>query len=201
MMVDKSRQILIEGIDLVGKSTLSEMISVELGVKLFRNSWVSQNEFFDRAKKLLNLNSKSKKGGDLLIKAIIYEISAFPELTSFLMDSSTYFRSLAYHEAIKNYELVDKLLSILDIYPRFDNVVLVRADLNIRKKRLYNRIDNNLKFNKTDIIVENNPILSRDMEISMEKFIKLSYSNYVIIDTTQEDIEKSFLELKNKLGV
>lgn len=141
------QMILLEGLDLAGKSTLSRGLlkyfeSQGLEVRYSRNALVSNNPIALRADELRREKDAGlMETGALFLAAHLYdsiEFSLPPPGTVHLQDSS-WLRTLAYH-TLNNTRWIPTLVRTCSVYqPNFNAVLYLTAGLEARKERVLQR--------------------------------------------------------------
>jgi len=192
----KEKIILFEGTDLTGKSTITKVMAEKYDLQLRRNSWLISNPIFDKAKECLKIDAFSEAGRKLLIDALKYEIDNYQLEKDTLQDSSTLFRAMAYHYGLDNKRMLDELVKIGDLYPKFDKVYLLSADMNAKLERLKSRKLKGLD-DKTDRLVESDPDLTIKMASGLKLYLLEFYNDIIEIDTSGLTIEEALSKVEN----
>lgn len=139
--------ILIEGLDLAGKSTLVRQLVVELEglgwcVRCSRNALIVDNPIamvadIERKKDNVCLNKTML----LFLSSHLYDAHKFkkpPTNTVHLQDSS-WLRTVAFNVVRGNTEFLSLLEVVITLQPTFDLVIYLTADIESRKKRVLER--------------------------------------------------------------
>jgi thymidylate kinase len=138
-------KILIEGLDLAGKSTASRAILAEFKPRptLRHNALTENNEIYtlaDTMRRARTMNSAVL--GPLYLAAIELDLQRYaPAEGNVLQDSTIILRSLAYYRA----RGMEKLAAGFEVYladkrhPTFDRAVVLTAGIEVRRQRLKKR--------------------------------------------------------------
>ena len=157
----------VEGMDLSGKSSVSEVLSKRYGGELRRNSLAIANRLYTEADDLrLEGLINSTDLGHLYVRALEHDLTlARPPERMRIQDSTILLRSLAYHGAKQSREVVAGLMQLLPRHPRFGLTVVLTASMDVREKRLQLRRENAPEtVADEDLMVERNPKLFQEME-------------------------------------
>jgi hypothetical protein len=109
---------------------------------------------------------------------------AYP-IQNTIQDSTVLLRSLSYHSACGNNQLVEKLKSLISIHPKFSKSIVLTASIEARKYRLELRKQQNPdEVANDDLLILTNP----DLFISMENYLidfTMEYFNAAVLDTSE----------------
>jgi len=141
------RIILIEGLDLAGKSTLVRNLQAELTrrgvpVRVSRNALCPENPIAALADQVRrDPHAGLVETGSLFLAAHLWDARRFtppPDGTVHLQDSC-WLRTLAYHTWKGTPAIPDQLSGAAGCFPRFDVVVFLTAEIGERRRRLAQR--------------------------------------------------------------
>jgi thymidylate kinase len=141
------RIILIEGLDLAGKSTLVRNLQVELTrrgipVRVSRNALCPDNPIAPVADALRrDPGAGLLETGGLFLASHLWDARNFeppPEEVIHIQDSC-WLRTLAYHTFHETPRIPELLSAAVASFPRFDAAVFLTADLVERRRRLEQR--------------------------------------------------------------
>jgi thymidylate kinase len=141
------RVVLIEGLDLAGKSTLVENLRRELTrrgipVRVSRNALCRDNPIAALADQVRrDPHAGLVETGALFLAAHLWDARHFtapPDSTVHLQDSC-WLRTLAYHTFRETPAIPEQLARAARYFPRFDLAVLLTAGVAERKRRLVQR--------------------------------------------------------------
>lgn len=141
------RVVLIEGLDLAGKSTLVGNLQVELTrrgipVRLSRNALCPDNSVAALADQMRrDPQAGLMETGSLFLAAHLWDARHFtppPDDTVHLQDSC-WLRTLAYHTWRDTPAIPDQLARAGRSFPRFDAAVFLTAGIEERRRRLAQR--------------------------------------------------------------
>jgi len=189
--------VLIEGVDLSGKSSVVKLLSSG------SRKWQTRHSsLLDRANPLYEIaRSISNKGmggtdgrkctGYLYSSVLAYDLEMFVHPTvDTVQDSTILLRSLAFHDAAGDHAVVKTLEQYACRHTRFDSVFVLTASLDERKRRLRKRINNSEgRVTVNDQLLYTNPEFFARMEECLIKHAYAVFDNVVTIDTSNKDIE------------
>jgi thymidylate kinase len=141
------RVLLIEGLDLAGKSTLVRNLQVELTrrgvpVRVSRNALCPDNPIAALADELRrDPHAGLIETGALFLAAHLWDARHFsppPDGTVHLQDSC-WLRTLAYHSWKDTPAIAEQLARAARCFPRFDAAVFLTAGIEERRRRLAQR--------------------------------------------------------------
>lgn len=142
------RLILIEGLDLAGKSTVTRLLAERLrrdGVKvqLHRNSLCPDNPLARVADWLRRDPERDPlEAGALFLASHLWDVRHFQPPERVHLQDSWWLRSLAFERILGRPEVVRLMEDSLDRRIRFDAIVYLTATLAVRRERLRSRRDN-----------------------------------------------------------
>jgi thymidylate kinase len=146
-MHPEDRIVLVEGLDLAGKTTLCEGLvqkleAIGLVVVLSKNNLLGQNAVGTRAKKYaLGTPVTNLETGALFLASHFYDTTLFKmplEGMVHLQDSS-WLRTVSHH-SMHGTPVVPELAEVLfDAHPKFGTVIYLTADIEVRKQRVLER--------------------------------------------------------------
>jgi thymidylate kinase len=120
----------LEGMDLAGKSTVSQHLASALSdCRVRRNSLVAANPVYDLADRLRKEGSVGEVAlGQLYVAALAVDLEQYrPPQETVIQDSTLLLRSLAYHTAAGNPSVSEALKAMLPQHPRFSRSVVLTA--------------------------------------------------------------------------
>jgi len=178
----------IEGMDLVGKTTIANELS-----KRLPGRWIIRQKCLVDNNPIYLLTEKLRKEqmytdeviGFLYTIALLGTLQNFKRpITPTIQESTILLRSLSYHKAKGHQTIVEILLQkIAPFHPRFDFSVVLTSDINVRKERLKHRT----QIGEHDLLIHRAP----DFAVLMETYL-LEYStklfNSIVIDTTNYSV-------------
>jgi thymidylate kinase len=130
----------IEGMDLAGKKSATKALSTALGndCKTRRNTLQQKSQFHRIVDDIRIKDSLGEKElGLLYCKVLEDDLRKFEYPTqNTIQDSTVLLRSLSYHSACENRDLVNEFKQLLPLHPKFTKSVILTADLDSRLKRL-----------------------------------------------------------------
>lgn len=160
--------VLIEGLDLAGKSTLVNFLREYLTkyyskVRYSRNSLVEQNPFADfadteRKKPEIPINETCS----LFISAHLFDASHFvaPKLGEIHLQDSSWLRTLAFNIIRENMKFLPLLHIVASYQPSFDLILYLTANIETRQKRVLQREFKSPEQNDhSDYLVQSDPDL------------------------------------------
>ena len=186
------RVILIEGLDLAGKSTLVLNLQKELTrrgipVRVSRNALCPDNPIATLADQLRRYpNAGLIEMGALFLAAHLWDARNFtppPDGTVHLQDSC-WLRTLAYHSWQDTPAIPEQLARAARYFPRFDGAVFLTAGIQERQRRLAQREQDQPGSNDAnDHLVQSDPQGYSRLEQLLWQLTHL-YTNATRIETT-----------------
>jgi thymidylate kinase len=184
----------IEGMDLAGKTSATKALSMILGnnCKTRRNTLQEKSQFHKIIDDLRIKDGLGEKElGLLYCKVLEDDLRKFEYPTqNTIQDSTVLLRSLSYHSAYENWDLVDEFKQLLPLHPKFTKSMVLTADLDSRLKRLEMRkAMNPEEIAKDDLMIITDP----NRFFLMEKYlIEYSQTHFdaKVIDTSDLDKER-----------
>jgi cytidylate kinase len=140
--------------------------------------------------------------GLLYLKVLEDDIRNFvkPE-KNIIQDSTILLRSLSYHITMGNEDIVEGLLKLIEIHPKFTKSVLLTASIEKRQERLLQRQkDNPEEVAPDDLLVVEKPNLFMEMEANLIKY-STTYFNSLVIDTTQLSKKEVALAVTQEMAI
>lgn len=146
-MHPEDRMVLVEGLDLAGKTTLCEGLvqklkAIGLVVVLSKNNLLGQNAVGTRAKEYaLGTPVTNLETGALFLASHFYDTALFkmpPEGTVHLQDSS-WLRTVSHHSMHRTPVIPELAEALFDAHPKFGTVIYLTADIEVRKRRVLER--------------------------------------------------------------
>lgn len=195
--------ILLEGMDLSGKSTvLSEL------KKLF--NWNSNHLSLSENKLMYSIVNRISKSGNyskaeigyLYVAVLNMEIGNFtwPSSPTF-QDSCVLLRALAHHTAYQNKDIVFMLEKIAETHPKFSESYLFTASIKERIRRLNKRQSQDpTKNDNTDRLILNNPELFVEMEKAIIMYSK-KYFNANVIDSDEITTDEIVQSIRKRIDI
>lgn len=186
---EKPLYVHFDGLDLAGKST-----AVELFVKKTGGKWKIRTNTIIDTNPITDLANRLKKGtkvynqevlGYLYAVALMADVREFrwPEVDT-VQDSATLLRSLAYHSAMGNSDVVGLLMKLIPQHPKFDASFILTASIETRLGRL--KVRERLhpeQISPGDKLVLKNPEVLLKMDVSLID-IGEKYFGSAVIDTS-----------------
>lgn len=179
----------IEGMDLAGKSTVSNKIANNSVLE-----WVINDKKLNQSNQLYDWAlEQGKKGiyssdtlGYLYLAALMEDLRTFKHETNIIQDSTLLLRSLNYYKTLgKNDDLVRAFASLATKHPKPNKSFYLTADINTRRSRLENRIlSAPKKITKIDMLIKNDAKKFIWVDKSLMD-LSVKYFNSYIIDTSK----------------
>jgi hypothetical protein len=139
--------ILVEGMDLAGKSTVVTGLRQELersgAVRLCRNALCPDNPLALAAELGCDEDHSPLEGACAFIAAHLWDARHFVPFEGVHLQDSCWLRTLAWEETEGSPELARLLRSAVASFPAFDLAVFLTADLSTRRRRHATRAHNN----------------------------------------------------------
>lgn len=181
--------LLVEGMDLAGKSTLNRKLVEDGLFKEKRHNSICEsghNEIYLFTDKLrLTRNYTPEILGPMYVSALLEDIRNFsyPKVPT-VQDSTIILRSLAFNKVMGIKSVVRSLEEVAEKHPKFSRAVLLTADIKTRQKRLQMRINEAPEtVAEDDLMVLKKPEKFIAMEQYLVSFGK-KYFHTKVIDTT-----------------
>ena len=185
--------ILIEGLDLAGKSTLvrnlrDEMTRRGIPVRVSRNALCPENPIAPVADALRrDPEAGLLETGALFMASHMWDARHFrrPPVGMVHIQDSCWLRTLAYHTMHETPGISAQLAAVAVGFPRFDATVFLTAGLEERVKRLWQREEERPGSNDADDHLVN---VAPDFFLNVEKCLldyAIAYTEAAAIDTTQ----------------
>jgi thymidylate kinase len=204
------RVILVEGLDLAGKSTLVRNLEAELTrrglpVRVRRNALCSDNPIAPVADALRrDPNAGLLETGALFLASHLWDARNFqppPNRMTHIQDSC-WLRTLAYHRAMGTPFVPDLLCSVAEGFPMFDLALFLSADITTRQRRLLVRENEQPGSNDIgDHLVNHRPdfflSLERQLQHELCKLTSAVLINTTFLDPT-EVVTIALTELETK---
>lgn len=179
----------IEGMDLAGKSTVSNKIADKSVLE-----WVINDKKLNQSNPLYDFAlEQGKKNiynsdimGYLYLAALMEDLRTFKHETNIIQDSTLLLRSLNYYKTLgKNDDLVHAFASLVSKHPKPNKSFYLTADINTRRNRLENRIlSTPKKITTIDMLIKNDPKKFMWVDKSLMD-LSVNYFNSYIIDTSK----------------
>lgn len=210
---DKGPVVLVEGLDLAGKSTLASFLKKRLAehypvVRYSRNAMTDGNDFAAFAdKQRKNPDVPLSETCPLFMAAHLYDALQFksPEPNAVHLQDSSWLRTLAFNRVRDNQTFLPLLERIARVQPKFDLSLYLTASIAVRQKRVVQREGEEASENDhSDYLVYSDPDLFRRND-EMLLLTTQSYCDCVeVIDTSelsQEDVQKAAMSALRKYGI
>ncbi len=185
--------VLIEGLDLAGKSTLVHNLQVELArrqmpVRVSRNALCTNNPIAPIADAIRrDAGAGLIETGALFVAAHLWDARHFeppPSGTIHLQDSC-WLRTLAYHTVRGTPGIPDLLRRSIPSFPRFDAAIFLTANINERRGRLGERDRESPGTNdRDDQAVLCNPAAFLHHETTL-RLLAVAHFDAMVVDTTR----------------
>ena len=179
----------IEGMDLAGKSTVSNKIADKSVLE-----WVINDKKLNQSNPLydfaLEQGEKNIYNSDIMgylyLVALMEDLRTFKHETNIIQDSTLLLRSLNYYKTLgKNDDLVRAFASLVSKHPKPNKSFYLTADINTRRNRLENRIlSTPKKITTIDMLIKNDPKKFIWLDKSLMD-LSVNYFNSYIIDTSK----------------
>jgi thymidylate kinase len=182
--------ILIEGVDLSGKSSIRKYLNrndILWGKR--HMSLLKFNALYEMARSI------PKNGaewiGYLYEGALVYDLDAFEKPDgNTIQDSTILLRSLAYHKAAGFEDVVARFERLAERHPSFDAVFVLTASVEARMQRLNERISRTgSRITRNDRLIVTNTDFFVRMDKLLIEYTKKFYPNAIVMDTSNMDIE------------
>jgi len=190
--MDKGCMMLVEGLDLAGKSTLTKSLVTELikqgkEVSYARNAFVPHNPIAQKADMLRRQDHISlQETGGLFLAAHLYDALVFeyPKPDAYHIQDSCWLRTLAYNTMYETRFIPELVSACHQFQPKFDIVIYLTASDKARRERVLKRALESEENDTADYLSWINPTkLRKNDEILFEQTIKF-YPQTRKIDTT-----------------
>ena len=182
----------IEGMDLAGKSTTSEIFAQISEIEwIVRDKRLTQdNPIYDFA---LGLSKKegvsSETLGYMYLAALIQDIKFFKLDSNIIQDSTILLRSLNYYKSVYlNNELVQAFSKLIQQHPTPNKSFYLTADICSRRQRLAQRIKiAPEKLTSMDLLIQNDPNKFIHIDESLQE-LSVKIFNSEVIDTSKMSV-------------
>lgn len=189
---NRGTMVLIEGLDLAGKSTLTKNLIQQLKNKNYKisyskNALVPNNPIAAKADILRKEpNAGLLESGSLFLASHLYDIKTFkypPKNTIHIQDSS-WLRTISYH-LLNDTRWIAGFVKEISIYqPKFDVVVYLTASTQLRRERVLQREKESGENDKADYMSWFNPVqVEKHDKLLFEQTLEY-YPHAYKIDTT-----------------
>ncbi|MDW8244803.1 MAG: AAA family ATPase [Thermogemmata sp.] len=178
--------ILLEGLDLAGKSTVCRLLKSHVSGEwhVRRNALVANNPVCELADRLRREGEGEEMVGWLYYTALLFDLEHFCRPTeNTIQDSTILLRSLAFHKVRGTPHLVERFEALVEQHPRFDYAFVLVADHQTRLERLAKRRRENLS--PEDLLVKDNPQRFYAMEQVIIEYAT-RYLKAIKLDTSGE---------------
>lgn len=187
--------ILIEGLDLAGKTTLTKsvmsVLSEHYRVKYSRNTLVLGNPVDVKAQQWRREPGADLRGtGSLFLAAHYRDANTFhyPKVGKMHIQESSWLRTLAFHSLNNPDQWIPGLVEDAAMcQPQFDVVVYLTAGIEVRQARVLQREKESPGENdEADYLPVRNPEKFKKMDQLLERFTKENHPNalFIRVDTT-----------------
>lgn len=190
-MVERAKYIHFDGMDLAGKTTARRNFVQSTGKewRIRHNRITPENPIHDLADSMRYDQESiydAEVLGNLYVAALVGDIKTFqwPEEDT-IQDSTILLRSLAFHTAKGTPRLREILLDLAEDHPMFNASFVLTASIEVRKRRLDSRIENQPdELSEDDFLVARKPELFVAMEDCLIDMSKQIFNSRVI-DTSE----------------
>lgn len=203
--------ILIEGLDLAGKSTLCEGLAVRfkehgLQVVLAKNNLLGENVVGKRAKRYaVGAHTTTLETGALFLASHLYDTTMFtpPEEGVVHLQDSCWLRTISYN-LMRETPIIPELADALfDAHPRFGTVIYLTANIEVRKRRVQERESKHPGTNTPgDFMSYTDPEFVMRHDRKLLETVRRFYPGVDVIDTSameaEETIEAGWRILQSK---
>lgn len=181
--------LLIEGVDLAGKSTIVKKLAEKKDLKVNHSSLTPPNPILNIAKEIDK--DGSEWIGHLYVEALKWDLDHFTKpKEDTIQDSTILLRSLAYNTAANYSDVTNKLESMAFKHPLFDKVFILTASLEARVNRLRKRMENHPhRVTVNDLKIIRDPQFFVKMEEAMIRYATFFFKP-IIIDTTNKSVSE-----------
>jgi thymidylate kinase len=192
----------VEGMDLVGKSTVTKQLAAVTGAEVRHNCLVPGNPVYAVADKLRRANEVTAEVlGPLYVSALMYDLDRLqPPTGRQVQDSTIVLRSIAFNEVFGARFVVRELLEQIPRHPRFGRTILLTATIDARKSRLdERRARTPQEVAPDDLMVETAPAILIEMERALMQYAS-RYFEAVIVDTSKlsrEEVHSQVMSILN----
>jgi len=193
----KPNYVLLEGVDLSGKSsTIRSLKTLVPAIHVRHSSLLESNRFLDVAK--TTNKDGSARVGHMYLKALDYDLENFvwPKIDT-VQDSTILLRSLGYHAAANLKELLKEFEKLIYSHPHFDQIFILSASIEERRRRLLSRLKKHPnKVTRNDLLIIENPEFFVRMEKSLVFYATKYFAPLVVVDTEKQ----TSLEMAKQIG-
>lgn len=196
--MNRGYMILVEGLDLAGKSTLTKSLFAELQnqgkeVSYARNAFVSCNPIAQKADVLRRQDHVSlQETGGLFLAAHLYDALVFeyPKPGAYHIQDSCWLRTLAYNTMYEARFIPELIRATHQFQPQFDIVMYLTASDKARRERVLKRALESEENDRADYLSWINPSrLRKNDAILFEQTVEF-YPQTTKIDTTDMSPEE-----------
>lgn len=189
-MDNKAKFVLLEGVDLSGKSSVvKHLVQKQPDWRHQHYSLVGENQILSIARDIDK--DGSEWIGFMYAKALERDLEHFewPRYNT-IQDSTILLRSLAYHSAAGYSRVTSELESLAQKHPRFSYAYVFTASMEVRRERLEERIRSGSKrVTANDLKVIQDPNFFARMEDALVDYAKNLFGA-VVIDTSRLSVEE-----------
>jgi thymidylate kinase len=197
---DRGSMILVEGLDLAGKSTLTKALTAELTKRgLFfscsKNSLIPSNPIALKADAFRKEDDAGLfETGALFLAAHLYDahVFSYPAPHVIHIQDSSWLRTLAYHTMHQTRWIPEFVQICSSFQPKFDVVIYLTASSEVRKLRVLKREKETQENDKDDYLSWFHPERAAQHDrLLMEKTLE-HFPHAFVIDTTYLSAEEVF---------
>lgn len=191
--------ILVEGLDLAGKSTLIEglsrhFLSLQRQVRLANGQFCGGNPAAEVARNLVRWDEgfSGVEAGSLFLSTMLWDHRHFqPPLPGTVhLQDSCWLRTLAFEQLYGSSLLAQLMEEQGKCFPRFDFAVMLTASIDERRTRLESRVQNDLH----DLMAFRNPKKFLAIEARLAELVQ-SWEHGVLLSTDGKSTQQMLQEV------
>ncbi len=206
----RGQVVLVEGLDLAGKSTLTSSLRKQLETKYSkviysRNALVPDNPFAIFAdKERKNKDVSINETCPLFISAHLFDAYNFlyPGLDEIHLQDSSWMRTVAFNTVRQNEKFLPLILKVASFQPIFDAVIYLTASIEARKSRITQRESENPDdIDHSDYLVHTDPELFENNDTALLETTQKYCEHVDVVDTSEISPEEVILTATRLLEV
>lgn len=212
-MQSEDRMVLVEGLDLAGKTTLCEGLTRKLRdvgwqVVLAKNNLLGENIVGKRAKRYaVGAHTTTLETGALFLASHFYDTTLFRPLDEGVvhLQDSSWLRTVSYN-LMRETPIIPELADALyQAHPRFGTVIYLTANIEVRKRRVQEREAKHPGTNTPgDFMSFTDPAFVMRHDRKLLETTRRFYPDVDVIDTSTmgeiETVEAGWRILKSKFS-
>lgn len=193
-----SRMILIEGLDLAGKSTLCQSLATRLEksgyvVTIAKNNLLGENVVGKLGKEYAATAHAAKlETGALFLASHFYDTTLFkrPIKGHMHVQDSSWLRTISYHTMQRTPIIPSLADALFEAHPIFGTVIYLTASMEVRRQRIMTRESTNPGMNTPgDFLSFVNPDFVAEHDRKLIEITRNFYPWVKVIDTTDSTPE------------